>query len=517
MPIGPEAFVDLPAPRPDNDAYVALGLLSTLVPFGRGRSSAYQSFTRRSLVRNATRAVATPELALRFLLAWPSPVTNATPVERSVARRKREAEVAPLVLAEQHTHGDLVTLNMTENFFECPRKYLLWLSVAPRLCPAARWIAMGDDDEYIQLSRFAMDLRLTQNLTDAERQPVLWGLIVRPPGLARPPLSPRLAHERARPRARARRRDGVAALARSCVACTYAQTWKIFFNNHSYDTSTGFPGWNCNDGPAVSRRRAVERCRDTALAAEAAAVRGSTLNDGSLNVSSKSPACGGLLPKQLAAVRRRSVDGGPPWPIANGPLFALSAPLARAMAEDTIPLEWLEGIQRTEYARWSRANGGQVPKPLMGFACFPMGDSVFSYWIYQIARARGLRPTLVNSPLGGQQFPWASWRFGNRSIVLHGLKGPNNPFWAYVQTNGQAPFLPIARTCGTCRSLGWSTWPGSIVHDWRCCGVRSFAPKTRGSSPRAPRRPSTRQRGSSRLAKARTGLPPAHRQASQPH
>ena len=70
-----------------------------------------------------------------------------------------------------------------------------------------------------------------------------------------------------------------------------------------------------------------------------------------------------------------------------------------------------------------------------------------------------------------QHFPWPSWSFDNRSIVLHGLKGPG-AFWAHASRASSGPFEPINRTCGTCAEMGWSTWPGSVVNGWRCCGER---------------------------------------------
>ena len=103
--------------------------------------------------------------------------------------------------------------------------------------------------------------------------------------------------------------------------------------------------------------------------------------------------------------------------------------------------------------------------------------------------------TLVNSPLGSQQFPWASWRFGNRSIVLHGLKGAHNPFWGYARDRAGAAFEPTRRVCATCAEMGWSTWPGSAVNAWRCCGaaVPRSSSASRGAA-RARRR-ATKHRG----------------------
>ena len=118
------------------------------------------------------------------------------------------------------------------------------------------------------------------------------------------------------------------------------------------------------------------------------------------------------------------------------------------------------------------------------FACFPMADAVIGYWLYAVASARRLRVTLVNSPLGVQHLPWPSWSFGNRSIVLHGLKEASSPFWAHAARSSSGPFEPTARTCDSCAAMGWSTWPGSVVHAWRCCGERVLVPRRNATGAR---------------------------------
>ena len=102
---------------------VALGVLSTMGAFGRGRSSAAQSATRRELVRNSTRPFVHSAVALRFVMAMPSEFEGVKHREALVARAH-----------EEHArHGDIAILNATESFFTCPLKYLLWLRVAPSL------------------------------------------------------------------------------------------------------------------------------------------------------------------------------------------------------------------------------------------------------------------------------------------------------------------------------------------------------------------------------------------------
>lgn len=185
-------------------------------------------------------------------------------------------------------------------------------------------------------------------------------------------------------------------------------------------------------------------------------------------------ACAGMNPRALGAIRKRAIHPSPPWPMANGPLFAVSAPLARLVGRDPLPTAWLAGIQSSDVAQTMRRrqSKGQsaIPPALAGFSCFPMGDSVFGFWLSAISRERGVNLTLVNSPLGIQHFAWGSWQFSNRSIVLHGLKGANNPFWDFAMKKGSGAFVPYPRVCDTCKRMGWSSWSGSVVNGWRCCG-----------------------------------------------
>ena len=115
-----------------------------------------------------------------------------------------------------------------------------------------------------------------------------------------------------------------------------------------------------------------------------------------------------------------------------------------------------------------------------------MGDSVFGFWLASIARRERLNLTLVNSMLGVQHHPWATYTrgaFSNRSVVLHGLKGAKSPFWQFAAQRGAGPFQPTTRRCGACGGGGgcagcagggagmrWSSWPGDPAAGWTCCG-----------------------------------------------
>lgn len=83
--------------------------------------------------------------------------------------------------------------------------------------------------------------------------------------------------------------------------------------------------------------------------------------------------------------------------------------------------------------------------------------------------------TLVNSPFMVQHHPWFARRhgaFSNASIILHELKNPNSPGWAFAAVQGRGPFEPYSRVCDSCRAMGWSTDLGSPFGAWQCCGTR---------------------------------------------
>lgn len=62
--------------------------------------------------------------------------------------------------------------------------------------------------------------------------------------------------------------------------------------------------------------------------------------------------------------------------------------------------------------------------------------------------------------------------FSNRSIILHELKSPTSPGWAFARARGALPFQPTPRTCDSCAAMGWSTVPASPIGAWSCCGDR---------------------------------------------
>jgi hypothetical protein len=127
---------------------------------------------------------------------------------------------------------------------------------------------------------------------------------------------------------------------------------------------------------------------------------------------------------------------------------------------------------------------GRVPFVLRKDACFPASfDAVLGWWVNNVALRNGINLSLVNTPFMVQHHPWVAFRhgaFSNSSIILHELKNPASPGWAFAEAHGSGPFVPYARACGECeREMGWSTVPGSFAARWQCCGQRKTASELR--------------------------------------
>ena len=324
--------------------------------------------------------------------------------------------VLELARKEAAQTRDLIFLNTTEGRFTCSGKYLLWLRTALALFPSAAFVGLGDDDVYINLDHLAADLDLVSKLPG--RSPsghVLWGLLM----------------------------------------------WKAYYNNETMVTSTGFTGWGFTDWAAVAQRSRMEACRATALAAH---------HTGPLNASIK---CAGLRDDHIRAAQQGSI-GSPPFPMVNGPLMVISRSLAAVVAFHDYPPRWLKALQRTPRIREALSRPGGPRKS--GYACWPVGDSIIGHWVSHIGVERNESITLVNTPLMVQHHPWPSsirGRFGNTSIVLHGLKKPGHErFRELAIARGSGAFVPYPRVCDTCVRMGWSTWPNSPMGAWQCCGAR---------------------------------------------
>ena len=69
---------------------------------------------------------------------------------------------------------------MSEGWFDCPLKYVLWLRHARRHYPSAQWIGLGDDDIFVATSHLVLELRLAAaSLINGGPTAAssLWGLI----------------------------------------------------------------------------------------------------------------------------------------------------------------------------------------------------------------------------------------------------------------------------------------------------------------------------------------------------
>jgi hypothetical protein len=289
---------------------------------------------------------------------------------------------------------------------------LLWYEYCARHFPRARYYAIADDDVYLQLERFEVDLRSLRAPVDAN---VLWGLVM----------------------------------------------WYATYDNATMVPHEAWGGWAYSDAGAVRTRRRIDRCQSAWLSVGAVG-----------SVRSRDP-CARLSAANRATIERGALAEEPPWPVVNGPLFAVSSNLAKLLATDPIPRAYLEQLHRTKRVRAALERKGGPRKS--NFGCWPVGDTIFGLWVTWISRARKIRIHLVNTPFMVQHHPWPAQvhgAFSNSSIVLHGLKRERNQrkFRAIAEARGLGRHVPFRRACGSCADLGWSTWPGSIHAGWACCG-----------------------------------------------
>ena len=426
--------------------FVALGLLS-----------AGANQPRRDKIRQTTSKFANYEksVAVRFVLASPPDGAPTTSTSAS---------------AEQRANRDLVVINVSDTPFRCGLKYVIWFDHARREFPSARYLAAGDDDAYIQLAHFEADLRnVAAQIGDVA--PTLWGMI----------------------------------------------QWRSHYDNVTHDTSTGFMGWGCADGQAANVRRGMNACR-----AELAARPGlraqwlRRFGSAPLSKSSKSsepvtpqlqastPACAALAAneKRLYAVLAKQVDWElPPFPLPNGPLFAVSRSLGGLLSDDLdTPLvgsrAWVESLERTPLASryWkSKEAGGRAIPEMAKRRCWPNSDSSLGLFVARATIRAGVNVTMVNTPLGVQHFPMpvysAARSYSNRSIVAHGAKRPLSRMWGIAESRMSGAFIPYNRTCGACAdAMGWVTYEPSAFASWQCCGRVIPARAQRRSSSRTRHR-----------------------------
>ena len=462
---------------PATEAFVALGVMSTAATFETGRASGSKMALMRSRVREAAALVAGERhgVALRFLLAS--------------RNGKSETLASEAVRAESSTHGDLVFLNMTERFYLCAWKKIMWYRYALVHFPSAQFIMIADPDAFVQLSHLGSDLRNVHRLvaSGAASQYVLYGLIL----------------------------------------------WKAYYNALSEEPAAEFTGWLCQDAGALRLRRRFEYCRDVLRNATGAPPRPQWLLPGKGSDSAYDAwaeaqlhtlkPCKGLQRSTRRALDRMDASSGP-YPFASGPLFGLSRPLAVRMAAPGGPADrWRKRIEATQPLRLYFARGHRIPFTLRGAACYPASfDATHGRWVWELARdlAFGLNVTLVNTPFMVQHHPWLAFHhgaFSNRSIVVHELKNPNSPGWRFAPRRGGGPFIPFERTCGPCgepaaatqqrgpTGMGWVTESltrRNPVAAWTCCGAKdgSCGEQVVGSGVGSSSRMGGRRRGGARAA-----------------
>ena len=228
-----------------------------------------------------------------------------------------------------------------------------------------------------------------------------------------------------------------------------------FYDNVSMVTHHEWGGWQYADTGAVRARRRIDEC-------QAAQQRGRST-------------CSKRLGRgALDAIEHNGLAADvPPYPVVNGPMFAVSSSLGALIAQDPLPRIFQEKLSQTARVKAAMSRPGGPRKSNM--ACWPVSDATLGYWISRIASARNLSLTLVNSPFMVQHHPWPAvvhGAFSNSSIVLHGLKKERNQrkFYDLALRRGMGPFAPFRRKCGNCAALGWSSWPGSQANQWQCCG-----------------------------------------------
>eukprot|EP00966_Prymnesium_polylepis_P021231 488310-Prymnesium_polylepis.1 len=128
-------------------AYVAFGILSTAKKEG---------LARRKKIRAVASGFSKAAVEYRFVLG---------------------SQAIPQALADEAAaQHDIVILNMSEAPFRCGIKYIVWISHALAAFPRAKWIAVGDDDAFVQMEHLEADLRRVTNMTAGA--PALWGLIM---------------------------------------------------------------------------------------------------------------------------------------------------------------------------------------------------------------------------------------------------------------------------------------------------------------------------------------------------
>ena len=290
---------------------------------------------------------------------------------------------------EVSTYRDIVFLPINESRFNCALKPLLWYEHCARAFPTAQYYAIADDDTYLQLEHFVADIRTLRAAPDAN---VLWGLVM----------------------------------------------WYGAYDSATMVPHEAWGGWSYTDAGAVKLRRRIEKCRlaaqspsDAANAVVAAAMP---------SAHRRHDPCSRISAANRATVPRESLGEDAPWPVINGPLFAVSSHLARLLVSDPLPRTYLRELHATPRVRAALTRKGGPRKS--NFGCWPVGDTIFGLWISRITTARNLSVQLVNSPFMVQHHPWPA--------AIHGAFS-NPPLCCMDERDNRRSSAPLP-----------STRPGSI-------------------------------------------------------
>lgn len=238
---------------------------------------------------------------------------------------------------EQREHRDIFVLPMNESRFNCALKPLIWFAHCAIAFPQTHFYAIADDDTYLQLAHLEADVRSLLPMDDGAL--VLYGLVM----------------------------------------------WYAMYDNVTMVPHEAWGGWLPTDAMAVKLRRRIERCRDA---------RGRALSS---SHSARDPCTRMASASRETIARNGLADDVPPWPVVNGPLFAVSRSLARLLVDDPYPRTYLERLHGTARVRaaLSRRNGPRKSN----FGCWPVYDTVLGLWVTQIAKARNVAVRLVNMPV----------------------------------------------------------------------------------------------------------------------
>lgn len=338
---------------------MALGVLSTVQAFGcqyfmsktRCRTMPDVAASRRQRLRVELRAA--PALgrnnvvALHFLIAGVcgNSSSRATGGDNASSCGKHESYMRRLsddalaaAYAEQAREGDLHFLSTHEDQLGgCSLKYISWLEAALTLYPHAAFVALADDDVYIQFQHLAADLaRVVTSERRSRDELILWGFLF----------------------------------------------WRPFYNNASMSMAEGID-YQTHDASVSKQRYSVERCKweksfkrppgttaaaAAAAAATAAATAAAAGRRDNASRGDRFSYCALLHPREREMVERGEIDEIAPMPIMNGPLFALSAPLARAISP--MGRRWLRRFKQTALVDWARTRQ-RIPYRIRDIGCWP--------------------------------------------------------------------------------------------------------------------------------------------------